>query len=307
MSVRCHVWNCVDYCFWDDEREMPCVKQCRLFHVVQFYKCNGQCHPLLPKSKQKQQYLQVQTLIFWENHSFIYILIMPKTFSRMLYHVTMIKQNAASVILSCCDLPWYHFHSSEKYTTWTVGKFTFLYKSLCQGTQIKKTHKWQLSTNMFQAEIWYTISFQYWGTQCSNAQYSSTVVVGCAVSFHSHCFMCVCDHIMLIVLTHTVCLCSVFSPRQVDSNIVNILRQRKLECMQWEGPDAKYKCKKVSDDYDEAATNWFIKCNFILPSSSIVIACLNFYCCWCCCCLWPILFPLFLAFWNGSCLTVRWL
>ena len=110
--------------------------------------------------------------------------------------------------------------------------------------------------------------------------------------------MCVCDHIMLIVLTHTVCLCCVFSPRQVDSNIVNILRQRKLECMQWEGPDAKYKCKKVSDDYDEAATNWFIKCNFILSSSSIVIACLNFYCCWCCCCLWPILFPIFLAFWE---------
>ena len=51
-------------------------------------------------------------------------------------------------------------------------------------------------------------------------------------------------------------LCS----RQVDSNIVKILRQRKLECMQWEGPDAKYKCKKVSDDYEEAATNWFIKC-----------------------------------------------
>ena len=53
---------------------------------------------------------------------------MPKTFSRMLYHVTTIKQNA--VILSCCDLPipCYHFHSSEKYTTWTVGKFTFLYK-----------------------------------------------------------------------------------------------------------------------------------------------------------------------------------
>ena len=60
---------------------------------------------------------------------------MPKSFSRMLYHVTMVKQNAASVILSCCDLPWYHFHSSEKYTTWTVGKFTFLYKSLCHGTQ----------------------------------------------------------------------------------------------------------------------------------------------------------------------------
>ena len=119
---------------------MPCVKLCRLLHDVQFYKCNGQCHHLLPKSKQKQQYLQVQTLIFWENQSFIYIyiLIMPKSFSRTLYHVTMVKQNAASVILSCCDLPWYHFHSSEKYTTWTVGKFTFLYKSLCHGTQIKK-------------------------------------------------------------------------------------------------------------------------------------------------------------------------
>ena len=156
-----------------------------------------------------------------------------------------------------------------------LGLWENLHFYTSQGTQIKKKHKWQLWTNMFQAEIWYTILFHYWGMQCSNAQYSSTVVVGCAVSFHSRCFimfMCVCDHIMLIVLTHTVCLCCVFSPRQVDSNIVNILRQRKLECMQWEGPDAKYKCKKVSDDYDEAATNWFIKCNFILSSSSIVVA-----------------------------------
>ena len=49
---------------------------------------------------------------------YIRILIMPKTFSRMLYHVTMIKQNASSVILSCCDLPCYHFHSSEQLGLW---------------------------------------------------------------------------------------------------------------------------------------------------------------------------------------------
>lgn len=58
--------------------------------------------------------------------------------------------------------------------------------------------------------------------------------------------------------------------KQVDSSILNILRQRKLECMQWEGPDAKYKCKKVSKDYDEAATNWFIKYGDIGSTGNVI-------------------------------------
>ncbi|PVD37469.1 hypothetical protein C0Q70_00059 [Pomacea canaliculata] len=47
--------------------------------------------------------------------------------------------------------------------------------------------------------------------------------------------------------------------KQVDSKIVQILRQRRIECMHWEGPDAERKCKKIVDDYENAATNWFIK------------------------------------------------
>jgi hypothetical protein len=59
--------------------------------------------------------------------------------------------------------------------------------------------------------------------------------------------------------------------RQVDSQILNILRQRRMECMQWEGPDYKFKCKKIADDYEEAAVNWFIKCKHML----ILTACID--------------------------------
>ncbi|XP_067670890.1 NADH dehydrogenase [ubiquinone] 1 beta subcomplex subunit 10-like [Haliotis asinina] len=45
----------------------------------------------------------------------------------------------------------------------------------------------------------------------------------------------------------------------VDNQILKILRQRKIECLAWEGPDASRKCKKVSEDYETSATNWFIK------------------------------------------------
>ncbi|CAL1540226.1 unnamed protein product [Lymnaea stagnalis] len=50
-----------------------------------------------------------------------------------------------------------------------------------------------------------------------------------------------------------------YRDKLVDSNIVKILRQRKIECMAWEGPDSRYKCKKIEDEYENAATNWFIK------------------------------------------------
>ncbi|KAI8794002.1 NADH dehydrogenase [ubiquinone] 1 beta subcomplex subunit 10 [Biomphalaria glabrata] len=47
--------------------------------------------------------------------------------------------------------------------------------------------------------------------------------------------------------------------KMVDSNIVKILRQRKIECLAWEGPDGDYKCRQIIQEYEDAATNWFIK------------------------------------------------
>ncbi|CAH1795592.1 unnamed protein product [Owenia fusiformis] len=47
--------------------------------------------------------------------------------------------------------------------------------------------------------------------------------------------------------------------KEVDSQILQILRQRRVECMVWYGEDSKEKCKSIADDYDEAAKNWFIK------------------------------------------------
>ncbi|XP_059145821.1 NADH dehydrogenase [ubiquinone] 1 beta subcomplex subunit 10-like [Physella acuta] len=47
--------------------------------------------------------------------------------------------------------------------------------------------------------------------------------------------------------------------RVVDSDIVRILRQRKIEYYAWEGPDKKYKCQQIEEDYNQAADNWFIK------------------------------------------------
>ncbi|XP_059167384.1 NADH dehydrogenase [ubiquinone] 1 beta subcomplex subunit 10-like [Physella acuta] len=47
--------------------------------------------------------------------------------------------------------------------------------------------------------------------------------------------------------------------RMVDSDIVRILRQRKIECYAWEGPDKKYKCQQIDEDYNQAPVNWFIK------------------------------------------------
>lgn len=58
----------------------------------------------------------------------------------------------------------------------------------------------------------------------------------------------------------------------VDNQILSILRQRKLECMQWEGPDNVYKCKKITDDYEKAATNWFIKYGDIGANGNVIDA-----------------------------------
>ena len=50
--------------------------------------------------------------------------------------------------------------------------------------------------------------------------------------------------------------------RLVEQEIVNILRQRRVECDLWYGPDAPVKCKKILDDYLAHSTNWFIKCTY---------------------------------------------
>jgi len=47
--------------------------------------------------------------------------------------------------------------------------------------------------------------------------------------------------------------------KKVEANIVKILRNKKTECLQWEGADMAYKCKNIIDTYEDAATNWFIK------------------------------------------------
>uniref|UniRef100_A0A0B6ZK88 NADH dehydrogenase [ubiquinone] 1 beta subcomplex subunit 10 n=1 Tax=Arion vulgaris TaxID=1028688 RepID=A0A0B6ZK88_9EUPU len=56
-----------------------------------------------------------------------------------------------------------------------------------------------------------------------------------------------------------------YRDKLVDNKILKILRQRKIECYAWEGPDAAVKCKKFVDTYEDAATNWFIKYGDIRP------------------------------------------
>lgn len=46
----------------------------------------------------------------------------------------------------------------------------------------------------------------------------------------------------------------------VDGEIVNIVRQRLKECIIYEQPDHMEKCKKLRQDFDQAAENYFIKC-----------------------------------------------
>ncbi|KAK6168978.1 hypothetical protein SNE40_020117 [Patella caerulea] len=58
--------------------------------------------------------------------------------------------------------------------------------------------------------------------------------------------------------------------KMVDNQIVKILRQRKVECYVWEGPDAKYKCRKISEDYEDAAANWFIKYGDLGMQSTVI-------------------------------------
>ncbi|KAB0796507.1 hypothetical protein PPYR_10568 [Photinus pyralis] len=47
--------------------------------------------------------------------------------------------------------------------------------------------------------------------------------------------------------------------RQVDSEILSILRQRFEDCMVYEAPDHLEKCKHLLQQYEDGATDWFTK------------------------------------------------
>jgi len=46
--------------------------------------------------------------------------------------------------------------------------------------------------------------------------------------------------------------------KNVDNEILNILRQRFEDCVLYESPDEE-KCRPILDTYNRAAENWFIK------------------------------------------------
>ncbi|XP_017774602.1 PREDICTED: NADH dehydrogenase [ubiquinone] 1 beta subcomplex subunit 10 [Nicrophorus vespilloides] len=47
--------------------------------------------------------------------------------------------------------------------------------------------------------------------------------------------------------------------KQVENEILSILRHRFEDCMMYEAPDHAEKCKDVLKQYEDATTNWFIK------------------------------------------------
>lgn len=53
--------------------------------------------------------------------------------------------------------------------------------------------------------------------------------------------------------------CQYKRDRQVDTEILNILRHRFEDCVMLEKPDHMDRCREIHRDYEEAATNWFIK------------------------------------------------
>ena len=48
--------------------------------------------------------------------------------------------------------------------------------------------------------------------------------------------------------------------RFVDSEIINILRQRMEDCVMYEGTNQEEACKGLRDNYDAASENFFSKC-----------------------------------------------
>uniref|UniRef100_A0A7R9JUD8 NADH dehydrogenase [ubiquinone] 1 beta subcomplex subunit 10 n=1 Tax=Timema genevievae TaxID=629358 RepID=A0A7R9JUD8_TIMGE len=47
--------------------------------------------------------------------------------------------------------------------------------------------------------------------------------------------------------------------KSVDSEILSILRQRFEDCVLYEAPDEKVKCKHLFDQYNDATESWFTK------------------------------------------------
>jgi len=56
----------------------------------------------------------------------------------------------------------------------------------------------------------------------------------------------------------------------VDGEIVNLVRQRYKECIIYEQPDHRLKCKKLQEDFDQASENYFIKYGDLGPLNNVV-------------------------------------
>lgn len=52
--------------------------------------------------------------------------------------------------------------------------------------------------------------------------------------------------------------------RQVDNDILSILRQRFENCSLYEAPDVEEKCGDIWETYKLAEENWFSKCQWNL-------------------------------------------
>lgn len=48
--------------------------------------------------------------------------------------------------------------------------------------------------------------------------------------------------------------------KKIDNEILGILRHRFEDCVLYEGPDHKEKCKDILETYKLAEENWFSKC-----------------------------------------------
>ncbi|KAK2173437.1 hypothetical protein NP493_875g00074 [Ridgeia piscesae] len=58
--------------------------------------------------------------------------------------------------------------------------------------------------------------------------------------------------------------------KNVDDQILIILRERRLECEHWYGlTDREDKCRKVREDYETATTNWFTKYGDLGPAPNV--------------------------------------
>ncbi|KAH9365278.1 hypothetical protein HPB48_015844 [Haemaphysalis longicornis] len=56
--------------------------------------------------------------------------------------------------------------------------------------------------------------------------------------------------------------------REVDTKIVNLLSQRRDDCMAYE-IGSQERCQPIIDQYKEAELNWFIKCEKVAVKRSV--------------------------------------